>query len=292
VEIMVHYGLHLPLMGDYADPRVVVELAKDAEAAGWEGFFVWDHLAPSWHPYVGDPWVTLTAIAAATSRIRLGTLITPLPRRRPWLVARQTVALDHLSNGRVTLGVGLGGYEPEYASFGEPSDLATRAAKLDEGLDVLTGLWSGEPFTYHGRYYTVENQRFLPRPIQSPRIPIWIAATWPHKAPFRRAARWDGVYPTLDQTNFGQMQTAEIKAAAVAYVKSVRTSDAPFDVVHGGITSGTDAAADAAIVAPYAAAGVTWWLESINPDRWGGWAVWPREQMQQRVRLGPPAYQP
>ncbi len=288
----MHYGLHLPLLGDFSEPRLVVELARDAEATGWEGLFVWDHLAPPWHEYAGDAWTTLAAIAAATSRIRLGPLITPLPRRRPWLVARQSVALDHLSGGRLTLGVGLGGYEREYSGFGEPADPATLAARLDEALDVLTGLWSGERFSYHGRFYTVEDQRFLPGPLQSPRIPIWVAATWPHRAPFRRAARWDGVYPTIDRASFGEMQTPEIKAAAVAYVKSLRPAEAPFEVVHGGITSGTDPASDAAIVAPYAAAGVTWWLESINPDRWGGWHPWPRAQMLERIRRGPPTYRP
>jgi len=150
---------------------------------------------PTFHPIV-DPWVGLTAVALHTSRIRIGTMITPLARRRPWQVAREAVSLDRVSKGRFILEVGLG--DPaqwDYGFFGEETNAKIRAEKLDESLDILTGLWSGEPFCYQGKHYQLQEVRFLPRPIQQPRIPIWVAGWWPNKPPMRRAARWDGAVP-------------------------------------------------------------------------------------------------
>src|SRR5438874_5033871 len=146
---------------------------------------------------MADPWVALTAMAMATSHIKLGPIVTPLPQRRPWKLARECVTLDHLSQGRLILGVGLGSdsFFKEYSTYGESPDDKLHGAMLDEGLAVLTGLWRGEPFTHHGAHYTVDGAHFLPRPLQQPRIPIWLAGIWPHPRPFRRAAKWDGVVP-------------------------------------------------------------------------------------------------
>ncbi len=167
----MHYAVNLPNLGALADPRSAVEMAVAAEAAGWHGVFVWDHILGWDGAEVGDVWVILAAMAQATSKIRLGPMVTPLPRRRPWVVARQAVTLDHLSNGRLTLGVGLGTPpETEFARFGEDQDAKARAAKLDEGLDVLVGMWSGEPFEYRGDHYLIEKRtRFRPVPNQRPR---------------------------------------------------------------------------------------------------------------------------
>ena len=195
----MRFAIHVPNFGDFQDLRATATLARDAEAAGWDGFFLWDHLQygkRTSHPTV-DPWVCLAAIATQTQRIRLGPLVTPIPRRRRWKLARETVSLDHLSGGRLILGVGLG-FPPdaEFASFGEDPDARTRAQKLDEGLDVLTGLWSGKPFAYAGQQVRVQQTRFRPPSLQQPRIPIWVAGSWGKAtAPFRRAARWDGVCP-------------------------------------------------------------------------------------------------
>ena len=172
------YGLYLPNFGAFGETRLLADLAHDAEQAGWDGFFIWDHIARPWTTQVVDTWVALTAIAQRTSRIRFGPLVTPLARRRPWKVARETVSLDRLSEGRLILGVGLGGsggQSVEWANFAEELDLRTRAEMLDEGLDILTGLWSGKPFSYNGQHYQVNDSLFLPTPIQSPRIPIWVA---------------------------------------------------------------------------------------------------------------------
>lgn len=278
----MHYGISTPNFGDYSDPRLLAELAREAEAAGWEGFFIWDHIKwpPSQEP-VADPWVALAAMAMRTEHIRLGPMVTPLPRRRPWKLARETVTLDRLSGGRLILGVGSGYFQQEeFEAFGEAGDPKVRAAKLDEGLEVLTGLWSGEPFSYDGTQYQVKNTCFIPPPVQQPRIPIWVAGTWPIKAPFRRAARWDGVLPIA--RDFEKPLTpAEIRDM-VAYIKEHRASGDPFEVMYGGQTSGREVAEDAAIVAPYAEAGLTWWLEYRLP-----WLS-SLAEVRERVRKGPP----
>jgi len=293
----MRFGLTLPNFGPYADARLLASLAHEAEAAGWEGFFLWDHVLFGDQPVV-DPWVALTAIALATERLWLGPLVTPLPRRRPVKLAREAVSLDRLSGGRLVLGLGSGLLPWELGDLGEEPDLRTRAAMLDEGLQVLTGLWSGRPFSHHGKHYTVHAQlpgasepaAFLPTPVQQPRIPIWLAASWPHHAPFRRAARWDGVAPIKAGLQLDEPLTADDLRAIVELIRRERGDLSGFDVVMAGATSGTDPAADAAIVAAYAEAGATWWLESIDPWRYG-WAWrggWPIAEMNGRIHRGPP----
>src|SRR5262249_11423353 len=191
----MQYGIHRPPFGPYGDARVLAELAAEAEKAGWDGFFLWDDITTAPPIPVGDTWVALTAIALGTKRLRLGPLVTPLPRRRPWKVARETVSLDHLSHGRLILGVGSGGSPDEFDDLGEEVSAKARAAMLDEGLEVLAGLWSAAPLHFEGTHYHVHGAQFLPRPLQTPRIPVWVAGGWPHTAPFRRASRWDGVFP-------------------------------------------------------------------------------------------------
>ncbi|GAB4453088.1 MAG: LLM class flavin-dependent oxidoreductase [Anaerolineae bacterium] len=289
----MRYGLHVVHFGPCADPRALVSLAVDAEAAGWDGFFLWDHLLMRWPADVADPWIALAAIAARTTRLRIGTMVTPLARRRPWKVARETVTLDHLSGGRLTLGVGLGTHPEEFEDFGEPAGLKRRAAMLDEALAVLAGLWSGAPFTHEGAHYRVKAARFTPTPVQQPRIPVWVAGKWPNRAPFRRAARWDGVYPLGQGMDFNEkLAPAQIREI-VAYIMAHREDDAPFDVAHEGATQGGGAAQDRDLVAPYAEAGATWWLEDINPWRfgWRGVGDWPPDTlkvMRDRVAAGPP----
>lgn len=260
----MRYGLTVPNFGQFFDPHVLADLAARAEGAGWDGFFLWDHMLfdDNVRP-IADPWVALTAIAMNTARIRLGTLVTPLARRRPWKLARETVSLDHLSGGRLILGVGLGAPpDVEFARFGEDPDPVVRAAKVDEGLEVLTGLWSGNPFRFQGEQYQVEEVVFHPPPLQTPRIPIWVAGVWPRKAPFRRAARWDGAFPlTLHGKGlYAAPNPDELKEIA-AYIRRHRADPAPFDLVAAGETPREDPAKDAAIVAAHEKAGATWWLE-------------------------------
>src|SRR5919202_2140498 len=162
-EARMRYGVTVPNFGECFDPRTLAEMAREAEAAGWDGFFLWDHVQFMPTPTV-DPWVALAAIALATERVRIGPLVTPLPRRRPVKLARETVSLDHLSNGRLVLGVGIGDpVQWEFGWFGEPTEAKHRGAMLDEGLAILDGLWSGEPFAFSGAHSRLERMRFLPR---------------------------------------------------------------------------------------------------------------------------------
>jgi len=224
-----------------------------------------------------DPWIALAAIALSTERVRIGTLVTPLPRRRPWKVAREAITLDHLSGGRMVLGVGLGDpSEEEFAWFGERGiDHRTRARMLDEGLAILDGLWRGEPFGFEGELFRLHEMTFLPRPVQRPRIPVWVGGWWPNPAPMRRAARWGGVVPgRLD----GPLSPDDIRDLVHA-IRRQRETKAPFDVVVAEM-SGDDRSAVQERIRAFAEAGATWWLEK------GG--ARPPEEIRSLVRKGPP----
>jgi alkanesulfonate monooxygenase SsuD/methylene tetrahydromethanopterin reductase-like flavin-dependent oxidoreductase (luciferase family) len=276
----VRCAVGLPNVGDYGDPSLLAELAQRAEAAGWDGVFIWDHVVyrePGWP--AADPWVTAGAIAASTARVRLGVLVTPLARRRPWKVARETASLDVLSGGRIVVGAGLGSQGPaEFAAFGDEADPRVRAERLDEGLDILTGLWSGEPFSYEGRHHRVERTIFLPRPMQRPRPPVWIAGQWPRRPAFRRAARYDGMFPVFEGVGNAEMPPPERLAEAVRYTQEHRDTDAPFDVALEGQSEGPDPDR----VAAYEAVGLTWWIEKL------GWFRGPVDAMRERIERGPP----
>lgn len=279
----MRFGISFTTIDVYSDVRLLAGLAREAEDAGWDGCFLWDHIQVRWLDTVADPWVALTAIVIATRRVRVGTLVTPLYRRHPWKLARETVTLDHLSGGRMILGVGLGSdLFGEISAFDGPLDDRVRARMLDEGLAVLTGLWSGEPFSFAGEHFRVNNTRFIPAPVQLPRIPIWVAGTWPRRQPFRRAARYDGVIPVTGDIR-SSLSTAEL-GELIGFIAQQRASavQTPFDVVYSAGTPGESGDQDREIIAPYAAAGATWWLESMLP-----WLRSP-EQARARIRRGPP----
>lgn len=290
----MQYGVYVPNFGPYGDARVLAELAYEAEDAGWDGFFIWDQvskttLTPGVDAMV-DPWVALTAIALRTRAIRLGPLVTPLSRRRPWVVARETVSLDHLSAGRLIFGVGAGGGYFDFEALDEAADAPRRAALLDEGLEVLTGLWSGEPYHHQGPAYSIKEAQFLPRPLQTPRIPIWVAGVWPAKAPLRRAARFDGVVPIGRDLPITAMLSPQEMREITDYVASQPGYTPAFEIVHMGITDGMDPAYDREVISAYQEAGVTWWVEKILPERGGSWSNWPLETMRARIRQGPPSH--
>jgi alkanesulfonate monooxygenase SsuD/methylene tetrahydromethanopterin reductase-like flavin-dependent oxidoreductase (luciferase family) len=278
----MHFAIDLPISGEYSDARVLAKLARLAEDAGWDGCFVWDHLLVEAGAPVADPWIALGAIAVATERIKIGPLVTALFRRNPWKVARETVTLDHLSRGRLIVGVGAGSDTfGEISMINGPQDARTRAEMLDEGLAVITGLWSGEQFSFSGKHYRVEGTRFLPRPVQIPRIPIWVAGTWPKKPPFRRAARYDGVVPVIGdlKTTIAPAQVREL----IDFVRRLRSENSHFDVAQFGATPGDKR--DIEIVSSYAQAGVTWWLETIVPGRHS------LAYARKRICVGPPKIQ-
>jgi alkanesulfonate monooxygenase SsuD/methylene tetrahydromethanopterin reductase-like flavin-dependent oxidoreductase (luciferase family) len=290
MEVAMRYGMSLPSFGAFADPRYLIELAQAAEAAGWDGFFLWDTVIHDERNYpIAEPWSMLAAIATVTTKLKLGVMITPLSRRRPWQVARQVLTLDHLSNGHVIFGAGLGGAMPDFEWFGEEIDPKVRAAMLDEGLEIVRRLWSGERTSFEGKHYTVAPVQFAPPPVQ-PHIPIWIGGMWPNKAPMRRAARYDGVIALKG----GFPLDPEDLAAIKAYIEPLRPNPAaPFDYVAAGITPGDDPEAGAAQVAPFIDAGATWWVETIDPwTRHRDWTVdMSREDVQwmdARIRQPPP----
>lgn len=206
----------------------------------------------------------MSAIASQTNKMRLGTLVTPITRRRPWKVAREIVTLDHLSNGRMVLGVGLGDFKgKEFENFGEVADQRTRGEMLDEGLDIINGLQLGEGFNYTGKHYQIGKTDFNPRPIQIPRVPVWVAGKWPNKKPFRRAARWDGVVPIHRSRNLKQYLTPDEVHDIKGFVQQYRTTDSPFDICMSGVLPAKKLSEDKAIVAPYNEAGATWWIEFV-----------------------------
>ena len=236
----MRFGIDVPNVGLGGDPAVLVEMARAAEDAGWDGFFVWDSVYIHDPPEVRrtvDPWVALAAAAVATRRIHLGTMVTPLPRRRPWNVARQCTTLDHLCGGRLILPVALG--EPSdggFARVGEATDLRTRADRLDESLAILRGLWSGEPFAFTGKHYTLDEMVFEPRPVRGT-VPVWVVAAWPRPKSMRRALAWDGMLPfkmtpegeSLARAGYALAGglTPEDVADIAAYAREHGTRDAP-----------------------------------------------------------------
>jgi hypothetical protein len=254
------YGFVFP----HGDARTAAEYAREAEKAGWDGFFVWE---PVWGI---DAWITLTAAVLRTKRIRLGTMLTPVSRMRPWKLASETATLDQLSNGRVILAVGLGAIDSGFTAFGEVTDRKTRAELLDEGLDILTGLWRGQPFHYEGRHYHVKETDFLPPPppVQKPRIPIWVVGAWPSEKSMRRVLRYDGLLPQVlkpirgDSHGARQASLKELREM-VAYVHENRKETTPFDVIVEGQTPGRAPKKAAATVQPWADAGATWWIEAM-----------------------------
>lgn len=271
------FAINVPNFGDYADPRVTAALAASAEKAGWDGFFVWDHINAASEPAspMADPWVLLTAVAIATRRVRIGTMVTPVARRRPWKLARETVTLDRLCGGRLILGVGLGfPPESEFTAFGEESDARRRAEKLDEGLEVLTGLWSGEMLDFNGEHYSVSGVRFLPTPVQRPRIPVWVATMYPYRRPLRRAARWDGLVPMHETNTF---PTPDEVHEMVAFVLSHRREGTPFEVNVPCLLT-ADRAGAGQLARDYRAAGATW-LQV------GAWTI---EELRDQIAAGPP----
>lgn len=274
------YGFVLPI----GDARTAANMAHAAERAGWDGFFVWE---PVWGI---DAWVALTAAAMVTERIRLGTMLSPLSRMRPWKLASEAATLDNLSGGRVIISVGLGAIETGFAAFGEETDRRTRAELLDEGLDIVTGLWRGQPFRYQGQHYQIEPIEFYPPPppVQQPRIPIWVVGAWPRPKSMRRVLKYDGLLPvTFDEDGQpGQAGPAVVREMK-AYILEQRTLDTPFDIVVEGTTPGDDPEAAAIVVGEWAAAGATWWIEAM----WGDPAASADlEPVRRRIEQGPPHF--
>jgi alkanesulfonate monooxygenase SsuD/methylene tetrahydromethanopterin reductase-like flavin-dependent oxidoreductase (luciferase family) len=261
--------------GYLGDVRTLVDLAVDAEVAGWDAVFLWDHV--NW-PDMGfhvDPWITLGLIADRTERVLVSTSITPIARRRPTKLAREILTLHQISDGRFVFGAGNGLWPNEFDDLGDAADLKVRAEMLDEGLELLQSLWSGESVDHQGTHYRAKAQTFAPGGAE---IPVWLGASWPNQKPIRRAARFDGLVAINQDaaTPLTPDQVAEVSG----WIAESRTSDAPFNL--GFCTySSDDAQADAVRAQAYVTAGASWWVDVSNP-------VEALEDLRTRVRHGPP----
>lgn len=276
----MRYGFVLP--GGTATQQL--DQAIIADQAGWDGIFVWEAA------YGEDPWALLSAMAMRTSHVRLGTLLTPLPWRRPWKLACQVATLDQLSGGRAILALGLGAVDPALGSVGEETDRKVRAERLDEGIDLIAGLWAGD-LTYSGKHYNVDlavrqDMAGLVLPVQKPRPPIWVVAAWPRPKSMRRALRCDGILPMcLTETEWRETEPRDI-GEMLRWLDEQGGVRPGFDVIMEGETPADDPAAAAAQVTPWAEAGCTWWLET----RWSTphHSEERAAQVIQRLRAGPP----
>jgi alkanesulfonate monooxygenase SsuD/methylene tetrahydromethanopterin reductase-like flavin-dependent oxidoreductase (luciferase family) len=275
----VKYGLVLPSW----DARPVADLAREAENAGWDGVFLWETV------WGVDAWVLLAAAATLTQHIRLGTMLTPLSRMRPWKLASESLTLDHLSNGRVILSVGLGALDSGFAAFGEVTDRKTRAELLDEGLEILTGLWQGRPLRFEGKHYSIRESSFPSPPptVQQPSIPIWVVGAWRRERSMQRALRYDGLLPNKmnPDGSIGALQVEDVRAMR-AYVDARRPGQGAYDIIVEGVTPADPREAGES-VRPWAEASATWWIEAdwnaLNSPE----AV---ELTRRRIDQGPPEF--
>lgn len=264
------FAINLPNGRTCGHPRTLAEFARLAEASGWDAVFIEDYIIWQGHNDAPtyDPWVALSAMAMSTTTIRLGTMVTAIARRRPWKLAREVVTIDHLSGGRLILGVGVGETEIDssFTRFGEVTDVKQRAMMVDEALELLARLWSGKETSFNGKFYHLDKVRLLPRPLQKPRIPIWIGGIWPLRGPTQRALRWDGacLYKRSPHSDFTPEDIRELARLA----RTRQNAYAPFDIVvgHASWQRAKDSRREKAYIASLAEAGATWWSQYISPD--------------------------
>ncbi len=274
----MNFGFILPS----GDARATADLARLAEKAGWDGFFVSEAV------WGIDAWVALAAAAMLTRRIRLGTMLTPLPIRKPWKLASETATLDNLSRGRVILSVGLGAVDTGFGNFGEETDRKIRAEELDEGLEVLTGLWAGQPFKFDGRHYHIQPTGFNPPPppVQRPRIPIWVVGAWPRERSMRRALRWDGLIPTRMSAAGEHLPVRPEDIVQMREtIRASRPDASAYDIVMEGKTPGNDPERARDLLQPWVEAGVTWFNEAM-------WDEADPARIRERILQGPARFRP
>ena len=276
----MHYGIVLTTGG----PRLAAELAAQAEDAGWDGVFTYDAIGIG-DGEMYDPWIVLAAIATRTERVTIGAAVFAPARRRPWKLAREAVSLDLLSNGRLVLPVGLGATDDlGFGNVGEPTAARARAERLDEALAIIDGLQTGEPFAFEGEHYRFGAMTFRPRPVQRPRIPVWVVGSWPHERSMRRAARWDGIYVQVTTADGKPASGPEVLPEIVDWLRSERPPELrgrPFEIVVDGVTPADDPARAAAIAGAYEAGGATWWIEA-------DWEAVTEDALRARIAAGPP----
>lgn len=274
------YGFILP----FGDANTAADYAEEAEKIGWDGFFVWESI------WGVDAWVSLAAAAILTKRIKLGTMLSPLSRMRPWKIASEVTSLDRLSIGRAILSVGLGAMDTGYAAFNETTDRKTRAELLDESLEIITGLWSGKPVKFSGKHYRVDTS-LLPEsfahpelPIQKPSVPIWVVGAWFRQKSIDRAMKYNGIIPNFFDVNgniaMGTPSPSQIQDVA-EYVASHKKHGHLMDIIVEGQTQGDSPRLSRDKVKQHESAGATWWLESM-------WHETDPQAVLLRIHQGPP----
>jgi alkanesulfonate monooxygenase SsuD/methylene tetrahydromethanopterin reductase-like flavin-dependent oxidoreductase (luciferase family) len=268
----MRFGIVVANVGTYADANAVMDLAAAAAASGWEALLMWDHLGFVWDGASADPWLVLAAVAASTDSLLLGTAVTPVARYRPQALAQTVSTLHTLNRGNVILGVGLGGVTGEFAAFGEDSSPARRAAVLDEGLEVISSLWTGKELTYRGQHFQVDGVTFAPLP--SPAVPIWVGGN--SAGSLRRASHWNGW--VADSTDALEMT---MSPAEFGRLLSVISAQRPTEDGFEAVVMGYSTPSDAALHRSYDEQGATWWLEAIHDIRGT------KEEMLERVLAGP-----
>lgn len=267
----MRYGFVLPL----GDARTAADFAREAERCGWDGFFVWE---PVWGI---DAWVSLTAAAMQTSRIKLGTMLSPFARMRPWDVAGKAATLHNLSGGRLILSTGLGAPDTGWQAFGERTDRKTRAELLDESLAIMRGLWRGQPFEFSGKHYTIRPCDFFPPPAPlGGSVPIWCVGAWHHPKSMRRALSCDGILPGVIREG-GAAQASPADVREIKNFVDVNRGAGGFDIIVEGVT-GQDPSADAEKLREWQNAGATWFIEAM----WN--AMGENDKVLERIRKGPP----
>jgi alkanesulfonate monooxygenase SsuD/methylene tetrahydromethanopterin reductase-like flavin-dependent oxidoreductase (luciferase family) len=278
----------LPLKFGFVIPggraKTVVNFAREAERAGWDGVFYYDSIWIEELPEVHSAWAILGAIAVNTSKIRIGSFLTAVARRNPWELAREAVTVDHLSGGRLIFPTGLGTLDDGgYSKVGLPTERRIRAEKLDEGLEILNGLWRGKPFSYQGKHFKFEKMAFKPRPIQEPRIPIWVIAAWGREKSMRRALKWDGIIPTkiTSKGNFEKVTPDDVESIK-DYVRTRRKQKGRFDIVIDQQISDKDWKNSREVIQPYADAGATWWTDAL-------WNYSTLSKVEEKIKRGPPS---
>ncbi|MEZ4589540.1 MAG: LLM class flavin-dependent oxidoreductase [Chloroflexota bacterium] len=271
------FGLALP----YNQVCSVAHWATLAEAAGWDGFFLGDAI------WCEDPMIGLAAAATATSRIRLGTMITPAPLRQPWKLASESVALDRLSNGRLTLGLGAGAVWMGWYAFPDAvTDSKTRAAMLDETIDILTLLYQGQPFDYDGQHFhlkltELDKMHYPPPPVQQPRIPLWVPGLWPRQKSMQRVLKSDGLLvEKVGEDGKPAQATPDDVRQMKAFVEANRRLTTPFDIIMNGSSKDLEPAQQQETLLAWQDAGVTWWIEGL----WGD----ADEVVDEVIQRGPP----
>jgi hypothetical protein len=273
----IQYGLTMP----YGPARATARYAQLAEENGWDGIFAGDAI------WCVDPMISLTAAAMRTKRIRLGTMVIPVPLRKPWKIASESIALDHLSGGRLTLGLGAGAVWMGWQGFPDVvTDTKARAEMLDETIDILTLLYQRIPFDYDGKHYhlkltLVDEMHYPPKPVQQPRIPLWCVGIWPRMKSMRRVLKCDGLLPMKmnEKGELVELTPADIREMK-AFIDANRTLTTPFDIVVEGQTGGLSAEQARQKIQPWVEAGATWWVEGMWEKN--------EEQVIERIRLGPP----